>query len=111
MSGKQRTIIDFSEFGGPVHTGRRKGEMIRMELDLDSWDDASDTMVDVIIPEGTFTVTSGFFLGLFGKSVRQAGNREEFMRRYRFTAPETIMPLISAYADRALRNHTDLIRK
>ena len=102
MKGEQQLVIEFPNFGGPVYSGRAKGELARIELNLDAHD-ANDCQARVIIPEGTYSVTSSFFLGLFGKSVRHAGSYDEFLNRYRFNAPDTLKELIDLFILRALR--------
>ena len=110
MKEKQQLIIDFSKFGGPVYSGRAKGELARTKLNLDAHD-AQDCQARVIIPERTFSVTSSFFLGLFGKSVRHAGSGDEFLKRYRFKAPEIFEKTIDLFILRALREQTDLVSR
>lgn len=108
MNDKQQLVIDFAKFGGPVYSGRAKGELARNKLNLDAHD-AQICQAQVIIPEGTYSVTSSFFLGLFGKSVRHAGSREEFLNRYRFHAPVIFQQSIDLFVLRALREQTVLV--
>jgi len=95
-------VIDFSKFNGPVYTGRERGVRLRAELNLDAAD-TSANVVDVVIPDGTYTVTSSFFLGLFGPSVVSAGSKDRFYQRYRFVAPSFLRPEMDGYVARALQ--------
>jgi len=54
-----------------------------MQLGLDSVDTTA-TLIDVFIPEDTLAVTSSFFLGLFGPSVRRLGE-EGFRNVFKFS--------------------------
>ena len=110
MNSDQQLVIDFSKFGGPVYSGRAKGELARADLELDAHD-ANNCHARVIIPEGTFSVTSSFFLGLFGKSVRHAESRDEFLKRYKFNTPDTLKKIIDLFILRALREQTDLVSR
>jgi hypothetical protein len=94
--------IDLGRFEGPVYTGRDRGERVRDELGLDSVDSASDDVV-VKVPEGTYTISSSFFLGLFGPSVIRAGSQEAFRSKYRFQAPAFLTEVMDSYIARALQ--------
>lgn len=97
-----RMIIDFSKYQGPVYTGRPRGEQIRHELFLDDVD-ASDTLVEVKIPPGTYSLTSSFFLGLFGPSVLRAGSLQSFFEKYRFDTTPALHEAFNDYVARALQ--------
>ena len=99
----QLSRIDFTKIQGPVYTGRVRGERLRYELGLDELD-ASGAAVDVEIPEGTYTISSSFFLGLFGPSVVKAGSKAAFYERYRFRAPEFLTRVMDGYVARALQS-------
>lgn len=98
----ERRVIDFGKYNGPVYTGRDRGARLRAELDLDRVDTSEET-VDVCIPENTYTVTSSFFLGLFGPSVVKAGSKDQFFRKYRFRVPPFLRPDVDGYVARALQ--------
>lgn len=96
-------LIDFSKYNGPVYTGRDRGVRLREELKLDYFDDSTDSVVNVSIPHTTYTVTSSFFLGLFGPSVVKAGSRESFFAKYKFNLPEFLQQDVEGYVARALQ--------
>lgn len=102
MAAKSETI-DFHTISGPVYTGRDRGERLRVELNLDAFDADADVVVEVCIPNSAYTVSSSFFLGLFGPSVIRAGSRESFYLKYRFSAPKHIQDVIGGYVTRALQ--------
>jgi hypothetical protein len=98
----QEIKIDFAKFQGPVYTGRERGEKIRQVLRLDEIDARGDS-VDVEIPESTYTVSSSFFLGLFGPSIVRAGSKEVFYGRYHFHSPSFLGRVVDGYVARALQ--------
>lgn len=78
-------VIDLSEFrteGVLVFAGRDRGMDVRRKAGLDDVD-KQERCVEVRIPDDTFSLTSSFFLGLFGDSVRMLGE-ELFRQRYTF---------------------------
>ena len=100
--------IDLSKMGGPLFSGRDKGHLNRQKFDLDSID-TSDKQIDVIIPDNTYSITSSFFMGLFGNSIRELGDRDQFFRKYRFRMPDKFKEKIEIYTERALREKTPVI--
>lgn len=96
-------IIDFEKLGMPVFTGRPRGEDARRKLGLDLVDQGGGT-VEVIIPQDIYTLTSSYFLGLFGPSVRKYGRKSEFLEHYRFKAPPRVSERLDEWVDRALRD-------
>lgn len=94
--------IDLSKVAGPVYTGRDRGESLRAQYRLDTLD-AADDSVRVVIPEDTWTVSSSFFLGLFGPSVRRLGSVREFRKKYDFVAPAFLQPVLDGHAALALQ--------
>ena len=69
--------------GTRVFAGRDRGKSVRDAVDLDARDLEPGT-VDVVVPQDTLYVSSSFFLGLFGKSVRTLGE-DAFRAKYRFS--------------------------
>ncbi|PIZ22098.1 MAG: hypothetical protein COY49_10315 [Comamonadaceae bacterium CG_4_10_14_0_8_um_filter_57_29] len=93
--------IDFSKFNGPVYAGRARGESARKQVKLDQIDDGAD-VVEIIVPDGTYTVTSSFFLGMFGPSVIRAGSRDAFVKRFHFKTPSFLQNDFEEYISYAL---------
>lgn len=96
-------FIDFAKYNGPVYTGRARGANLRAELNLDALERAG-SQFKVSIPEGTYTVSSSFFLGLFGPSVVKAGSKDEFYKKFNFTVPVFLRPDVDGYIARALQS-------
>ena len=95
-------MIDFSKIEGPVYTGRDRGEKLRVELKLDEMDRGHDK-VSVHIPASTYTVSSSFFLGLFGPSILKFGTKEDFYNHYEFDLPDYLRNITESYVIRALQ--------
>ncbi len=95
--------VDLSQVSGPVYSGRERGEALRKKYALDVKEDDAD-IVNVVIPQGAYTVSSSFFLGLLGPSVRKCGSIDGFERKYRFNAPEFLLPVLHGHAAIALQN-------
>jgi hypothetical protein len=108
MGENAKLSIDFERLGGPLYAGRDRGELARQKYQLDDAD-KDRAEVEVSVPEQTYTVTSSFFLGLFGDSVRAAGSSEEFFRRFHFRMPDRMVVKFRDFADRALREKKPLI--
>lgn len=93
--------VDLSKFNGPVYAGRARGESARQALKLDAADEGNQ-VVEVTIPDTTYTVTSSFFLGLFGPSVIKAGSREAFIKKFHIKSPSFLMDDFDEYISYAL---------
>ena len=98
----QQTVIDFGILQGPVFTGRPRGEQLRQQLHVDDMDGA-DSVVQVNIPESTYSISSSFILGLFGKSVVRLGSRQAFYEKYHFNAPALFRDVVDSCVARALQ--------
>ena len=105
----EKIIIDFKSLGGPVYIGRERGEKARNKLKLDEID-FSDKVVDVVIPDDTYSVNSSFFLGLFGKSIRNAGNRDNFLGKYKFICKDIFKDSVEKGITRALQEKTSIMQ-
>jgi hypothetical protein len=55
------------------------------------------------LPKEAYTISSSFFLGLFGQSVVRAGSRDAFLKRFEFDAPDFMRGVIDSYIGRALQ--------
>jgi hypothetical protein len=96
-------VIDFNSIEGPVYTGRDRGEQLRKKLALDQLD-KQRSPVRVIIPSTTYSISSSFFLGLFGPSVVAYGSADAFYGSYKFEASEFISGIVHEYVLRALQH-------
>lgn len=95
--------VDLSSVSGPVYSGRERGEALRKRFKLDSQEDAADH-VEVLIPDSAYTVSSSFFLGLLGPSIRKCGSVEKFERKFEFTAPAFLKSVLHGHIVSALQS-------
>lgn len=102
--GRKVKKIDLAEFEGPVFSGRDRGEAVREQTRLDEADRDNSLHVEVIVPDSTYSVTSSFFLGLFGPSIVRAGTPEKFYEKYEFHAASSIKKRLDAFVARALQS-------
>jgi hypothetical protein len=102
MRKKSKPVIDFDRVGGRVYIGRPNGEMAREHFDVHQYDVDSDAVVEVRIPDNARTMSSSFFLGMFGESVTLAGSKDRFEQRFVFKASEHINNQINDAINRAL---------
>ena len=101
MSEQQNVVIDFETIEGPVYTGRPRGTKLRSKYNLDDVD-KRDAVVVVRIPDSTYSISSSFFLGLFGESVVNAGNKQAFYAKFHFMANDMFSRVFDGYVMRAL---------
>lgn len=104
-----RNRILFSELGGPTYIGRPNGEAARKKLKLDSLDNDSSQSFIVDIPKETFNINSSFFLGLFGKSIRNLGSKKSFLEKYKFETHGREYSVIDKSIERALRERKGIL--
>lgn len=95
--------IDFKQLGGPVYSGRPRGVAIRKQYALDSVDGDASATVDIAVPDNTYSMTSSFFLGLFGPSVVKAGSSQAFFSKFHFTAKPVLQHAFTGYVENALQ--------
>lgn len=88
---------------GKVYTGRDRGEALRKQIELSLREEEVDE-IEVIVPEGTYSISSSFFLGLLGPSVVRAGSKDAFYQRYKFKSPAFLRSVIDEYVMRALQS-------
>lgn len=77
--------VDLTQHRGKdttLYTGRPEGKRVRVALNLDSLDE-SKSQINVIVPDGTTSIKSSFFLGLFYKSILKLG-LDGFILKYKF---------------------------
>jgi len=79
-------LLKFRGTNSSTFTGRPQGKSVREELGLDSLDLDEETY-DVLIPRGTTSINSSFFLGLFFPSVKRLGF-EKFKQKYNIIIEE-----------------------
>lgn len=89
-----------------VYTGRSRGRQDRARFLIDQHDD-SDEVVEVVVPDEIYSMTSSYFLELFGKSIRKLG-RDEFLRKYAIVGPDHVLRKVDDWIARALREKKGL---
>ncbi|AQZ99606.1 hypothetical protein B5M06_16500 [Comamonas kerstersii] len=95
--------VNLSEFQGRILSGRERGTQARELMSIDKLDQGNDK-VHVTFPTGLWSVSSSFFLGMFGPSIIAAGTKDAFKNRYSFETKDSIKKLIDGYIDFALQN-------
>jgi len=94
-------LKDFSKDQQKIFSGREYGIAVRDKVKLDEFDQSTELEIFFIIPEYVVSLNSSFFLGLFGRSIRNLGIGE-FERRFEFDCEPHIRKNIEAGKRRAL---------
>ncbi len=80
-------VLDLARYRGSVENrvlaGREEGKQVRKVAKVEQLDQLL-SIVEVKIPQDLFSLTSSYFLGLFGDSIRELGEAR-FREHYRFT--------------------------
>jgi len=95
------TKVDFSKIAGRIYAGRPNGIKARSLFKIENCD-SLEGKVEVIFPENARSISSSFFLGMFGESIRKFGSKEKFQSHYTFRANKQIINQIDKVIDRAL---------
>lgn len=90
-----------------VYTGRARGREDRVRFKINDIDRSDTNGVAVVIPLDVYTMTSSYFLELFGDSIRYLG-REGFERKYNIKAPDHVSRKFEDWIARALREKKGL---
>ena len=75
--------INLAEFRSRVFIGYKAGQEVRLHFKLDDLDAEPNILVNVVVPDTTYTISDSFFQGLFEQSLLQYG--KHFNEKYRFT--------------------------
>ena len=100
--------IDFGQLGAPSFIGRDRGERARMKLNL-AVEEQRCEKITVIVPEYVFTVSSSYFLGLFGESIKAAGSSDRFFQKFDFQCPDFLMHDFEKYVEITLQPNRPII--
>lgn len=84
-------------------SGRDLGIQQRKRHNLDRLED-KETTIKIEIPENIIFLSSSFFLGMFGDSVRKYRTKEEFLKKYNFITSPELEPNIEDGINDALKN-------
>lgn len=73
-----------------VLSGRELGYEIREKMKFDK-KDIDREKYNIIFPENIISISTSFFLALFGESVRTLKTKEEFLNKYKFSCDTNMM--------------------
>ena len=73
-----------------VLSGRDLGYHLRNKIKLSEYD-LDSNKYKIIFPDNIISISTSFFLALFGESVRKCGSREQFLDKYIFECSENMM--------------------
>ena len=66
-----------------VISGRNLGKEQRKKLKIDKLV-KQYKVIEIIIPENIYSISSSFFLGMFGDIVRSCKTKESFLEKFKF---------------------------
>lgn len=89
-------------------SGRELGYKQRKHFKIDKIEDDYDK-IEIIIDEKILFMSSSFFLGMFGESVRKCGTKEKFKEKFIFKANSQLDNNIEDGINDALNNINPLI--
>lgn len=72
-----------------VISGRDLGKLQRKFLKIDEKIKKYE-IIEVVIPDNIYSISSSFFLGLFGDIVRNYKTKEKFLEKFQFICSETL---------------------
>ena len=86
-----------------VLSGRDLGYQLRNKMKLDQ-KDSDGKKYKVHFPKNIISISTSFFLALFGESVRKCGDKEVFLNKYSFECSDNMMININDGIIDALNN-------
>lgn len=91
-----------------VLSGRDLGYSLRNEISLDQ-KDKDDITYNIIFPKNIISISTSFFLALFGDSVRACGSKEKFLDKYVIESSNNLKNNINDGINDALNNVDGLV--
>ena len=85
-----------------VVSGRHLGTLIKEQINLDYYINLEQIKIEVIIPENIISISTPFFLALFGNFVRKIGESKFRERVIFFTDDEDLINDIDTGISKAL---------
>jgi hypothetical protein len=70
-------VVDLEALTGRVFVGRSNGKLARKHFKLEAYNEEKNS-IQFVIPQGTISVNSSFFLGLFGPDVQRIEDYNKF---------------------------------
>lgn len=89
-------------------SGHERGKAARQMFELDRLD-GTTAPVRVVVPEHVYTLTPSFFQGMFAKSVKKLGSREQFLNHYGFDASPIVLRQIESGIEASLMQRGSLL--
>ena len=86
-----------------VLSGRELGDNIRKRFKFDDLDNDANKY-EIVFPENIISISTSFFLALFGESVRKCGSKEKFEEKYLFNVNSSLKSNINDGITDALNN-------
>jgi hypothetical protein len=84
MSNRLLDLTNYQSDSARIFAGRDRGASVRDAAQIADFEKSKSDTLEVRVPDGTFAVTSSFFLALFGETIRRLGE-EAFRARVQFT--------------------------
>jgi hypothetical protein len=78
--------INLAEFRSRIFVGFKAGQEVRLHFKLDDLDADPSIVVNVVIPDTTYSISDSFFQGMFEQSLLQYGKC--FNEKYKFVMKE-----------------------
>lgn len=95
--------IDLKKLQGKFLSGRERGRDLRIAENIDNYD-LTNKSVEVIFPDNVETISSSFFLGMFGRSILKYAEKDKFKSVYTFKGQAKALRNFDTYIDFALQN-------
>lgn len=89
-------------------SGKERGVAAREQLGLDEIDRNADE-ISVFVPDYVDTISPSFFQGLFSQSIRVLEGKEKFLKKYHFSANDSIQRWIEIGIRNASSSRGNLI--
>ena len=86
-----------------VLSGRELGDNLRKNFKLNELDN-NDKQYEIVFPENIISISTSFFLAMFGESVRKYGSKEKFEDKYIFNVNNNMKSNINDGINDALNN-------
>jgi len=93
IKDKKTISINLKDYLGKdcnVFSGRNSGTHLRNILKLNNLDNQENIIVEFNVSDKIYSINSGFFLNLFGNSIRKLG-KKEFENKYLFIGENTVV--------------------
>lgn len=79
--------VNLKALGGKVFVGRKNGQAARKHFHLERYNESRNTLI-FLVPPGTISINSSFFLGLFGPDIQRIASYRKFFEYVDITRVE-----------------------